>query len=88
MTNGDTMPFQEYDDFRRRRDCERKKTLFTEFDARVEALRMASRTGDENIHVYDCPYCPWWHIGHDGAGPRSSREPRKKRRKTKPRRRP
>ena len=46
------------------RACKRKV-----FHATIDAAEAARRltedaTGDGPLHVYGCPHCPGWHVGH------------------------
>ena len=42
-------------------ECGRKKSYFTKAHAINDMNCLA---GKENLHVYNCPHCFCWHVGH------------------------
>ena len=43
------------------KECGRKKSYFTKSHAMKDMNRM---TNNEHLHVYECPHCFCWHVGH------------------------
>lgn len=43
----------------------RRKIFYPSIDAAEAARRLTEEsTGDGPLHVYGCPHCPGWHVGH------------------------
>jgi hypothetical protein len=47
--------------------CGRKRAIFIREDAVEKALRLSPRfkkRGKGILAAYQCPFCDWWHLGH------------------------
>lgn len=50
----------------RERMCGRKKEYSSEKDA-LQRIKSKAKRGyiiSDNIRIYKCPYCGWYHVGH------------------------
>lgn len=54
------------------RACKSKRFYDSEWEAINQAAIQRGHSGHPNIEAYKCPYCPGFHIGHQGGWPKET----------------
>jgi hypothetical protein len=48
-----------------RKSCENKEQFFTKKDCDLKINLISFKTNEKGLVSYKCPFCDWWHYGHE-----------------------
>jgi hypothetical protein len=48
-----------------RKSCENKEQFFTKKDCEIKISTLIQKFNEKGLVPYKCPFCGWWHYGHE-----------------------